>query len=101
MACAVAGRALLATPPESRVATQMSSLADGTGGSFFHNSNDLGAGFKGLTAVPEYVYLLELPIDGMQADGTYHHLKVNVDRSDVELKARAGYFLAKEGKAKK
>jgi hypothetical protein len=56
--------------------------------------------FKGLTAVPEYVYLLELPIDEMKADRTYHHLKVNVDRSDVELQARAGYFLAKEEKAK-
>ena len=85
----------------SREETVMSSLADGTGGSFFHNSNDLGAGFKGLTAVPEYVYLLELAIDGMKADGTYHHLKVNVNRSDVELRARAGYFQAKEEKAKK
>jgi VWFA-related protein len=85
----------------SREETVMSWFADGTGGSFFHNSNDLGQGFKGLTAVPEYVYLLELPIDGMKADGTYHHLKVNVDRSDVEIKARAGYFLSKEEKAKK
>jgi hypothetical protein len=37
----------------------MASLADGTGGTFFHNRNDLGAGLVGLTAVPECVYLLE------------------------------------------
>jgi hypothetical protein len=36
----------------------MSELADGTGGAFFHNSNDLGAGFKSLTDGPEVVYLL-------------------------------------------
>jgi VWFA-related protein len=79
----------------------MSSLADGTGGSFFHNSNDLGAGLKGLTAIPECVYILELPLDGVKADGTYHHLKVNVDRADVEIQARAGYFLAKPEKAQR
>ncbi len=36
----------------------MESLADGTGGTFFHNSNDLGIGFKSLTEMPEVVYVL-------------------------------------------
>jgi VWFA-related protein len=73
----------------------MFSLADGTGGLFFHNSNDLGAGFQGLTASPECVYVLELPLDGVKADGTYHRLKVKVDRTDLEVRARRGYLLPK------
>jgi hypothetical protein len=31
----------------------MAELADGTGGTFFHNSNDLDAGFTSLTEAPE------------------------------------------------
>ena len=37
----------------------MAALAAGTGGTFFHNSNDLGAGFERLTEPPEVVYVLE------------------------------------------
>ena len=45
--------------------------------------------------------MLELPLDGVKADGTYHHLKVNLDRTDVQITARTGYFLAKPEKATK
>ena len=69
-------------------------LADGTGGTFFHNSNDLGAGFQALTSVPEVVYLLELPLDNIKADGSFHRLKVKVDRSGLQLDARLGYYLS-------
>lgn len=79
----------------------MASLADGTGGLFFHNSNDLGAGFKGLTAVPECVYMLELALDGVKPDGTFHHLNVKVDRAEMEVQARRGYFMSKPEKAGK
>ncbi len=37
----------------------MAELSDGTGGTFFHNSNDLNAGFRSLTEAPETIYLLE------------------------------------------
>jgi VWFA-related protein len=76
----------------------MSSLADGTGGIFFHNTNDLGAEFKGLTAVPECVYVLELPLDEVKADGTYHRLKVTVDRPELQVQARRSYFVPKADK---
>jgi VWFA-related protein len=79
----------------------MASLADGTGGLFFHNSNDLGAEFKGLTAVPECVYMLELALDGVKPDGTFHHLRVKVDSADMEVQARRGYFMPKPEKAGK
>ncbi|MEO6816544.1 MAG: VWA domain-containing protein, partial [Edaphobacter sp.] len=78
----------------------MAELANGTGGTFFNNSNDLGAGFKRLTGMPEYVYLLELPLDNIKANGSYHRLKVKVDRSGVEVQARRGYILPKPAKKK-
>src|SRR5262249_39252884 len=36
----------------------LASLAAGTGGSYVHNTNDLKAGFEGLFAGPEILYLL-------------------------------------------
>jgi VWFA-related protein len=79
----------------------MSELADGTGGIFFHNSNDLGAGFKSLTDAPEVVYVLELSLDGVKQDGSYHRLKVKVDREGMQLQARQGYSAPKQEKNKK
>jgi VWFA-related protein len=78
----------------------MASLADGTGGTFFHNSNDLEGGFKSLTEAPDVVYILELSLDNIKPDGNYHRLKVKIDRDDVNLEARRGYFMAKPGKKK-
>jgi VWFA-related protein len=83
------------------VGNVMAELADGTGGNFFNNSNDLGAGFKGLTETPEYVYLLELPLDNIKPNGSYHRLKVKVDRRGVQVQARRGYILPKPAKKKK
>jgi VWFA-related protein len=79
----------------------MAELAEGTGGTFFHNSNDLEAGFKSLTAAPEIVYLLELSLDNIKPDGSYHHLKVKVTRDGLQIQARRGYFVPKPEKNKK
>jgi VWFA-related protein len=79
----------------------MAELADGTGGTLFHNSNDLGGGLKSLIAAPEVVYVLELSLDKAKPDGNYHSLKVNVDREGVQLQARRGYFMSKPEKNKK
>jgi VWFA-related protein len=78
----------------------MAELAEGTGGTFFYNSNDLQGGFKLLTAVPEYVYLLEFSLQNVKRDGTYHHLEVKVDKKGLHLQARRGYFAPKPAKAK-
>lgn len=79
----------------------MASLADGTGGTFFRNSNDLEMGFKSLTETPETVYVLELSLDKEKPDDSFHHLKVKVDRDGLEVQARRGYFMPKPGKHKK
>ena len=79
----------------------MAELADATGGTYFHNSNDLDAGLKALTAAPECVYVLELPLDNVKQNGSYHRLKVKVDRDGLQLQARRGYFVPKPDKSKK
>ncbi len=76
----------------------MAELANGTGGTYFHNSNDLEGGFKSLTQAPECVYLLEFSPTKLKADGTYHQLKVKVDRQGMKLQARQGYFAPKPEK---
>lgn len=70
----------------------MSELADGTGGTYFHNSNDLEMSFKSLMQAPEFVYMLEFSLDSVKRDGAYHRLKVKSDQSGLKLQARRGYF---------
>jgi VWFA-related protein len=78
----------------------MIELTDGTGGTFFHNSNDLDAGFTGLTETPETLYVLELSLENVKPGGGYHSLKVKVDRESAQIQARRGYFMSKPGKNK-
>ena len=79
----------------------LSELASGTGGTFFHNNNDFNAGFKRLSEAPEYVYLLEFPLGDTKQNGSFHRLKVKVDREGLTLQARQGYFAPKQAKDKK
>lgn len=79
----------------------MVELADGTGGTFVHNSNDLKGGLQTLAAAPEYVYLLELSLENVKQDGAYHPLKVKVDQQGLKLQARRGYFAPAPPKSKK
>lgn len=79
----------------------LSEIADGTGGTFFHNSNDLDAGFKALAVAPEIVYVLELSTEDVKADGSYHRLKVKVSRDGLQIQARRGYFMPRPEKKKK
>jgi VWFA-related protein len=79
----------------------MSELADGTGGTYFHNSNDLEGGFRTLAQAPEYVYLLEFPLEKVKVDGAYHSLNVKVDQDGLKVQARRGYFAPAPPKNKK
>jgi VWFA-related protein len=79
----------------------MAELANGSGGTFFHNSNDLAGGFKQLAQAPEYVYLLEMSLDGVKSDGVYHQLKVKVDRDQLKVEARRGYVAPQPPKKQK
>lgn len=79
----------------------MAELAAGTGGRYFHNNNDLTAGLKEISGPPEFIYVLELPLTGVKQNGSFHHLKVKVDRPGVEVDARRGYFVTDAKKQKK
>jgi VWFA-related protein len=70
----------------------MSELADGTGGTFFHDNNNLENGLKSLAAAPEVVYLLATSVKAVKHDGSYHSLKVKVDKKGLKTQARRGYF---------
>lgn len=85
----------------SNASGTMASLAYGTGGTFFHNNNDLGKGFRNLTQVPKIEYVLELSPEGLKADGRYHRLSVKVRRKGVVLIARRGYVVPKPEKSKR
>ncbi len=79
----------------------MAEFADGTGGTFIRNDNDLKGGLAMLAAGPEYKYLLELSISDVKQNGSYHALKVQVDRKDVKIQARESYFAPQPAKKKK
>jgi VWFA-related protein len=78
---------------ESAVAAALEDLADSTGGSFFHNNNDLNLGFRRLAAAPEFAYLLSFSPDSSLMDGKYHSLKVKLTTGEhYSIQARPGYF---------
>ncbi len=79
----------------------LSELADGTGGTFSHNSNDLDAGLSELAAAPEHLYLIDISPADLKPDGSYHRLKVKVNQPGLEIQARHGYSIPKPAKTKK
>jgi VWFA-related protein len=86
-------KALYQTSGALAEADVLAELADGTGGLFFHNSNDLDAGFKRVAARPEYYYVLGFSPQNLKLDGTFHNLKVTVKSpGKVNLQARRGYY---------
>ncbi len=79
----------------------MAELADGTGGSFFRNSNDLEGGFTKLISGPGVMYLLAFSTSKVKPNGAYHDLKVKVNLDGAKVQARRGYFAPQAEKEKK
>jgi VWFA-related protein len=79
----------------------MAELADGTGGTYFHNNNDLAAGFSRLLSAPTYLYLLAFSPVNVKPDGRYHELKVKLNQHGLWLQARRGYSAPKPEQTKK
>ncbi len=81
--------------------TLLADVAHGTGGEFFHNNNDLKAGFDALAGSPVYYILAFTPSD-LKLDGKFHELKVALSEKQhgFSIQARRGYFAARnEGRA--
>ncbi|MGC0772375.1 MAG: VWA domain-containing protein [Candidatus Acidiferrum sp.] len=82
-----------------RVAAQLAQedvlaqLADGTGGTFFHNRNDVDEGLREAGAAPAITYLLGFSPQNLKLDGSLHTLKVSFARkTDYKIQARHGYY---------
>jgi VWFA-related protein len=84
---------LYITDSASAEANILSDLANGTGGSFFHNSNDFDEGFHRIAAAPEYSYVLGFSPQNLKLDGAFHALKVTLKESPkLTILARRGYY---------
>ena len=80
------------------VTAAMADFAVGTGGRYFHNRNDLAAGYYSLAAAPETEYLLGFVPGKEEFNGKFHKLRVAVGaRRKFNVQTRPGYFaLTKE-----
>jgi VWFA-related protein len=68
-------------------------LAYGTGGTFFHNSNDLQGGLRLAGLAPEVSYVLAFSPQNRKMDGQYHLLRVEMaKKSKYSIQARRGYY---------
>ena len=71
----------------------MADFADGTGGRFFHDRNDLADGYYMLAAAPKTEYLLSFAPKKLKLNGRFHKLKVEVNVPGAfDVQARPGYF---------
>ncbi|HVO57856.1 MAG TPA: VWA domain-containing protein [Dongiaceae bacterium] len=74
-------------------------IAYGTGGSYFHNRNDLDAVFREAVAAPAISYLLGFSPQNLKLNGSFHTIKVSLaGKQKYTLQARRGYFAPRAAK---
>ena len=74
----------------------LAQLADGTGGKFYHNRNDVDEAMREAGAAPAYSYLLGFSPQNLKIDGRFHALRVTLaSKEKFEIQARHGYFAPK------
>jgi len=74
----------------------LAQLADGTGGKFFHNRNDVDEAMREAGAAPAFSYLLGFSPQNLKIDGRFHTLKVALtSKEKFSIQARHGYFAPK------
>ncbi len=74
----------------------LAQLADGTGGKFFHNRNDVDEAMREAGAAPAISYLLGFSPQNLKIDGRFHTLKVALtSKEKFDIQARHGYFAPK------
>ncbi len=74
----------------------LAQLADGTGGKFFHNRNDVDEAMREAGAAPSFSYLLGFSPQNLKIDGRFHTLKVVLtSKGKFDIQARHGYFAPK------
>jgi VWFA-related protein len=83
---------------QARQSDVLWSLADGTGGLSFANSNDLAGGFRLVVAAPEASYLIGFVPQNLKYDGHFHSVKVALaSKEKYTVQARSGFYAPKKG----
>lgn len=89
-------KSMYRTTGQSMQADVLGELADGTGGTFFHNRNDIDEGMREAGVAPAISYLLGFSPQNLKLNGSYHTLKVTLtNRKKLALQARRGYYAPK------
>lgn len=70
----------------------LATLSSDTGGKAFFDSNDFSGIFSQVQKDTSAYYLLGFVSSNHLKDGRYRHLKVAVNRADLKLEYRAGYY---------
>jgi VWFA-related protein len=88
---------LIPIMPDSVATNQqvLFALASGTGGFTIFNTNDFLAGLGKIAKEMNEYYVLGYVPPNQAHDGSYHKIKVRVERKGVDIRARNGYFDAK------
>ncbi len=87
------GKTAFVDSSDAHQQASLKELADATGGTFFHNGNDVDEGFKRVAAAPEYSYILAFSPQDLKPDGSFHKLKVTVNGGEkLTIQARKGYY---------
>ena len=70
----------------------LATLSSDTGGKSFFDSNDFSGVFSQVQKDTSAYYVLGFVSNNSAKDGRYRHLKVQVNRPDLKLDYRAGYY---------
>ncbi len=70
----------------------MDAFAQSTGGRAFKNSNDIQGAIRTVLDDSEVTYTLAFRPDADKLDGTFHNIKVSVNRPGSQVRCRRGYF---------
>jgi VWFA-related protein len=74
----------------------LSTLAADTGGKAFFDTNDFSGVFTQVQKDTSAYYVLGFTSMNPAKDGRYRHLKVTVNRADVKLEYRPGYYAGRD-----
>ena len=74
----------------------LSTLASDTGGKAFFDSNDFGAVFSQVQKDSSAYYVLGFTSTNAVKDGKFRHLKVQLNRPDLKLDYRSGYYAGRD-----
>jgi VWFA-related protein len=70
----------------------LGTLSADTGGKAFFDSNDFGPAFQQVQHDSEAYYILGFKSTNQAPDGSYRHLTIKVNRPDVTIQYRPGYY---------